>query len=164
MKRRMHYFILLVSCFLLANTVFAHEAAKEETDQFKGIWQYCPSFRKAADGSLEGIPGNIFKIFTADGEMTTFQFHPQKGEALITGLGTYEVTSDTTYVECIDKSSNPTVVGKKNLMKFHFDGKFMYIRFYLEKWADGSPCESWQEEVWMRVNDVATPAEATASK
>lgn len=162
----MHYLVTLVSCLLLATATFAHEAAKEETVRFKGIWQYCPSFRKTAEGNLEGVPGNIFKIFTADGEMTTFLFHPQKGEAVITGSGTYEVTSDSTYVECIDKSENPTINGKKNFMQFQIDGKFMYIKFYLEKWADGSPCESWQEEVWMKVEapDADANAEATAEK
>lgn len=160
--KRIYYFVLLATLLLIATDTFAQSEEKPQPSSLTGIWQICFSAVKNPDGTLNVRTGNAFKMLNADGSFTNIMFNVRGGQSVITGVGTYKQTSDSTYVESINKSVNPTLNGKDNELRFHLkDGKFLHIKFYVEQYSNGSPLGRWLEEVWVKMEQ---PEEQTVDQ
>lgn len=150
--KRIYYFVLLATLLLTATGTFAQSVEKPQSSELTGIWQICSSAVKNPDGTMNVRTGNSFKMLNADGSFTNIMFNMGEVQSIITATGTYKQTSDSTYVESINKSVNPTLNGKNNELRFHLkNGKLLHIKFYIEQYSNGSPLGRWLEEVWVKI-------------
>lgn len=87
----------------------------------EGIWQICTSVEPLGYGKYKIETGSYLKILSSDKKFTNMYFDQEGGRSVITAMGTYNKTSDATYVENIVKSvTDPELTGIANTLDFGF--------------------------------------------
>lgn len=150
-------YLLIMLLAALSTTLYASEKKTKEsvrqTTSLKGVWQMCFYVSETPDTPGEPKPGNTFKVLSEDGYITNFTVIPNKG-AIITGYGTYKQVSDSVYHENIERSIHlPMLNNQINALQFELceGGKFLRLKFYIEKDEYGNTVDTWYHETWKRV-------------
>lgn len=144
---------MLAAVLLAVTGLKAQEAPAFKPAELKGIWQLCHYVSEAAGvpGSLR--PSNTFKVLSDDGRIVNFTIRPST-DAIITGYGTYQQLTDTTYEEKIEKNIHLPMLDKKvNVLHFEMgEGGLLYLKYFIAKDLNGNELNSWFHETWKRLN------------
>lgn len=100
---------LLAALLLAASPLRAGGGGEAERHPLVGVWQYIYNVYK--DGTSHLHYRSFLKIFGADGSFCNVTFQPG-GMACTSQRGTFEVLSDSTYVERITYSVDPRFSGR----------------------------------------------------
>lgn len=146
-------FITILATFLLAATGgMAQQRKNFKPADLEGIWQLCHYISE--EPGIPGVlnPSNTFKVLSKDGHITNFTLIPGS-DAIITGYGTYDQLSDTTYRESIEKNIHlPMLDNRDNLLQFEMGEEgIMYLKYYIEKDLNGNELNTWYHETWKRL-------------
>ncbi len=153
MKARSLFIAVLCSFMGVVNT-YAQDWFNETTPKsLQGVWQMC-----FYSSSLPALPGelkssNSLKILGEGGEFTNVVMMPTG--AIIIGLGTYTLDSDSTFTEHVKKNIHlPELDGKDNVMHFELaeNGKLMFVKFKSSEAGD----DVWSHEIWRKIDMPST--------
>lgn len=113
----------------------------------EGIWQICTRVEPLGYGKFDIQTGPYLKILSSDKNLVNMRLSVMNGRSVITAMGTFEQTSDSTYVEKIFKSvTNPEFTGTDSKLDFRFISEdLLEVRFRLPD----RPIEG--KEIWVRV-------------
>ena len=108
-----------------------------------GVWQAALYIINDSKVQLRRAP--IFKILGNDGSMCNL--NTAQEQALFTQQGTYEMTSDSTYVEKLLPSALNGGKAGEGRMKYRLDadGKILYAQWF------NSETGKWQPEMYVKV-------------
>lgn len=144
---------MLVILLLTIIGVKAQNNVDFKPAKLMGIWQLCHYVSELPD--VPGVlkPSNTFKILSADGEIVNFTVIPG-GDAIITGYGTYQQLTDTSYKESIVKNIHlPMLDNKDNILEFEMgEGGVMYLKYFIAKDLKGNELHTWFHETWKRIS------------
>ena len=146
-------FITILAAFLLAVTGgMAQQKKNFKPADLEGIWQLCHYISE--EPGIPGVlnPSNTFKVLSKDGHIINFTLIPGS-DAIITGYGTYDQLSDTTYRESIEKNIHlPMLDNSDNLLQFEMGEEgIMYLKYYIQKDLNGNELNTWYHETWKRL-------------
>lgn len=110
----------------------------------EGIWQLC-TFQKSDSGKLELHLAPVLKILSSDGHYQTIVIKTTAGGCVITGQGTYQKQTDTTYVETpVQRPDAPAA--QQQTITYHLQGpQWMVLDFKTPQSGAVS------HEIWMRL-------------
>lgn len=133
--------LLLTLCMLCSTGMYAEN--RKSGDKLPGIWQQVQKGKHESD--LVRLP--VWKVIQGDGRFCTFLIANAEAKSIITNEGTYEVTSDSTFVEHVQGSiTDPGLIGKANKITYIMPDKdTMHISYRLE----GATRDGY--ETWIRV-------------
>lgn len=138
---------LLLSVFLGMTTLSAQNLEKE--NKLVGVWQLCnmTDIGFGSSPKMERVP--YLKVFSPKGALTNLMISP-KGEVFLTMEGSYDLKSDTTYIEHIGKLLVSSAMdGRDNEMTYEFlDDNVLMITFQIVD-NEGNTLNC--QEVWERV-------------
>lgn len=102
--KRNYFFTMLAAVLLAVVGANAQESAKFKPANLAGIWQLCHYVSEIPD--VPGVlkPSNTFKVLSDDGRIVNFTIIPGV-DAIITGYGTYQQLTDSSYKESIERIS-----------------------------------------------------------
>ncbi len=126
---------------------------KNDANPLVGIWQMCFYVSETPNSKGDLRSGHSFKILTNEGQMINLVNRPPH-ESIILGFGTWEVVSDSAFVEHITKTlDNPVLNNSDNLIEYSLseDGNLLSLKFYIEKDEKGNVIDCWFHETWRRV-------------
>ncbi len=155
--KRNYFFTMLAAVLLAVAGANAQESAEFRPAELKGIWQLCHYVSEIPD--VPGIlkPSNTFKVLSDDGRIVNFTIIPGK-DAIITGYGTYQQLTDSSYKESIEKNIHlPMLDHKDNILEFEIGderGLVMYtvlLKYFIAKDLNGNELNTWFHETWKRV-------------
>lgn len=153
MRNKKLSIIVTVLLLIVTGTVTAQAGGKNKKPGLKGIWQMC--FYASETENVPGMlkSGNTFKVLSDDGKITNFTITPNRS-AVITGYGTYEQLSDSTYAENIERSVHlPVLNSKTNILHYEFvEGGYMRIKFFIKEDEQGNLMNSWYHETWRKID------------
>lgn len=134
---------LLFLIALWATLPLGAQTTPQTGESLVGVWQQVQYAKK--DGHLMKLP--VWKVMQSDGSFCTFLIANETGQSVITNLGTYEQTSDTTFVEHISGSiTDPQLVGKSNVLSYTLkEGDKLSVSYRVP----GASRET--HEAWLRV-------------
>lgn len=113
----------------------------------EGIWQICTSVKPLGYGKYKIETGSYLKILSSDKKFTNMYFDQAGGRSVITAMGTYNKTSDATYVENIVKSvTDPELAGVANTLDYGFLSENLLVVSYQ---MPNRPVRG--TEIWVRV-------------
>ena len=147
-------FIAVLCSFMGVVNPHAQDWFNETTPKsLQGVWQMC-----FYSSSLPALPGelkssNSLKILGEGGEFTNVVMMPTG--AIIIGLGTYTLDSDSTFTEHVKKNIHlPELDGKDNVMHFELaeNGKLMFVKFKSSEAGD----DVWSHEIWRKIDMPST--------
>lgn len=150
MKMRKFLFLAL-SLLVVSGSALAQSAEKVPVS-LNGVWQMCFYRSNSPDVAGELKTSNSLKILSDDGRFTNLVMMPHG--AIIIGEGTYEMTSEKTYTEIVERNLHlPQLNGKKNVMEFEMkDDGIMVVKYFLKEDINGNRIDSWCYETWKRVS------------
>lgn len=121
--------------------VSAQQVDKKPT--IVGVWQKAMYQQSYPLPTVKYLP--IFKFLNEDGSFYQMDTHEKK--AFIIHVGTFEISSDTSYVERIVDSPYPGFAGRESQMKYHLDssGKTLTTEWY------NTETQSWTPELYIRI-------------
>ncbi|MBA0884263.1 DUF4488 domain-containing protein [Flavobacterium undicola] len=156
MKKNIPFLLLFFICSVLQTN--AQTNIKNKANILEGIWLF--KSQKTSDKPEMGfVPMNtgILKIISSDGKFTNFTPNPYK---IIIGTdGLCHVKSDSIYVESVQHSVIPSLIGKDNRLIYKLHDNFLYLKFFLEKNAINQDVNIWIEEIWEKAqmpNQITT--------
>ncbi|MBU3854076.1 MAG: DUF4488 domain-containing protein [Candidatus Paraprevotella stercoravium] len=144
----MKKFFMLLALVLGATTISAQSVNKKA--DLVGTWQLCNMIDGLLDSAPEIKRAPYLKVFSPGGALTNLMIS-KEGDVFLTMEGTYEKTSDTSYVEHIKKLLVSSAMdGVDNVMKYEFlNDNLMVITFQIiDENGDKLDCQ----EVWERVS------------
>jgi len=150
MKKNILLFILACIPSLMVWSQIETKEEKEIHDLI-GVWQLCQLMQNPEDANnfkIVRIP--FFKILQKEGNFMNLFLSQEKSN--ITGYGTFEIISENSYTETIDKSyTNPSDNNRINKLTYELDNKnqFLFIKYFLIDSYSGKMGES--RELWVRV-------------
>lgn len=151
--KKVYFFTMLTVMLLGVTSAMAQKKAAFQPADLKGIWQLCHYVSEVPDvpGALK--PSNTFKVLSDDGRIVNFTIIPG-ADAIITGYGTYEQLTSSSYTESIQKNIHlPMLDHSDNLLEFEIvDGELLYLKYYIAKDLNGNELNSWFHETWKRLN------------
>ena len=149
MKKRNIFFLALL-LLVASGNVLAQKAEKVPVS-LNGVWQMCFYRSDSPDVAGELKTSNSLKILSDDGRFTNMVMMPHG--AIIIGEGRYEVNSEKSYTEIIEKNLHlPQLNGKRNVMEFEMkDDGIMVVKYFLKEDVNGNKIDSWCYETWKRV-------------
>lgn len=149
MKKRNIFFLALL-LLVASGNVLAQKAEKVPVS-LNGVWQMCFYRSNSPDVAGELKTSNSLKILSDDGRFTNMVMMPHG--AIIIGEGRYEVNSEKSYTEIIEKNLHlPQLNGKRNVMEFEMkDDGIMVVKYFLKEDVNGNKIDSWCYETWKRV-------------
>ena len=149
MKKRNIFFLALL-LLVASGNVLAQKAEKVPVS-LNGVWQMCFYRSNSPDVAGELKTSNSLKILSDDGRFTNMVMMPHG--AIIIGEGRYEVNSEKSYTEIIEKNLHlPQLNGKRNVMEFEMkDDGIMVVKYFLKEDVNGNKIDSWCFETWKRV-------------
>ena len=149
MKKR-NIFFLAFLLLVASGNVLAQKAEKVPVS-LNGVWQMCFYRSNSPDVAGELKTSNSLKILSDDGRFTNMVMMPHG--AIIIGEGRYEVNSEKSYTEIIEKNLHlPQLNGKRNVMEFEMkDDGIMVVKYFLKEDVNGNKIDSWCYETWKRV-------------
>lgn len=150
MKMRKFLFLAL-SLLVVSGSALAQSAEKVPVS-LNGVWQMCFYRSNSPDVAGELKTSNSLKILSDDGRFTNLVMMPHG--AIIIGEGTYEMTSEKSYTEIVERNLHlPQLNGKKNVMEFEMkDDGIMVVKYFLKEDINGNRIDSWCYETWKRVS------------
>lgn len=150
MKMRKFLFLAL-SLLVVSGSALAQSAEKVPVS-LNGVWQMCFYRSNSPDVAGELKTSNSLKILSDDGRFTNLVMMPHG--AIIIGEGTYEMTSEKSYTEIVERNLHlPQLNGKKNVMEFEMkDYGIMVVKYFLKEDINGNRIDSWCYETWKRVS------------
>lgn len=140
---------------LIAQNAMPEKKDSLETYSLQGVWQLCSQAESLGGGQYLIKTAPYLKLFSSDKSFVNVRMATGAQMSLITALGTYEQTSDSTYVESIFRSVTDTrLSGVKNKLHFRFLTKNVLLLSY--------PLPGQQtmgKEAWIRIvqPDVKQP-------
>lgn len=149
MKKRNIFFLALL-LLVASGNVLAQKAEKVPVS-LNGVWQMCFYRSNSPDVPGELKTSNSLKILSDDGRFTNMVMMPHG--AIIIGEGRYEVNSEKSYTEIIEKNLHlPQLNGKRNVIEFEMkDDGIMVVKYFLKEDVNGNKIDSWCYETWKRV-------------
>lgn len=148
MKKNIPFLLLIFICSVLP--INAQSNIENKANILEGIWIF--RAQKTSNNSEKGfiptIPGT-FKIISSDGKFSNFSIRGYN--AIIGTDGLYNVESDSIYVESIQRSVIPSLIGKDNKLVYKLDNNKLFLKFFLEKNAINQDVNIWIEEIWEKV-------------
>lgn len=148
---KMRSFLFLTLLVLVASgNVWAQKAEKVPVS-LNGVWQMCFYRSNSPEVAGELKTSNSLKILSDDGRFTNMVMMPHG--AIIIGEGTYEMTSEKSYTEIVERNLHlPQLNGKRNVMEFEMkDDGVMVVKYFLKEDINGNRIDSWCYETWKRV-------------
>lgn len=148
---KMRSFLFLTLLVLVASgNVWAQKAEKVPVS-LNGVWQMCFYRSNSPEVAGELKTSNSLKILSDDGRFTNMVMMPHG--AIIIGEGTYEMTSEKSYTEIVERNLHlPQLNGKRNVMEFEMkDDGIMVVKYFLKEDINGNRIDSWCYETWKRV-------------
>ncbi len=151
--RKQNFIIALFSMLLtVAGAMAQNTVGIKKKANLEGIWQLCHYVSENPDipGMLK--PSHTFKVLGADKTIVNFTLIPGS-DAIITGYGTYEQLTDSSYKESIDKNIHlPMLDNKENVLFFEMsEGGVMYLKYYISRDLQGNELNTWYHETWKRI-------------
>ncbi len=151
--RKQNFIIALFSMLLtVAGAMAQNTVGIKKKANLEGIWQLCHYVSENPDipGALK--PSHTFKVLGADKTIVNFTLIPGS-DAIITGYGTYEQLTDSSYKESIDKNIHlPMLDNKENVLFFEMsEGGVMYLKYYISRDLQGNELNTWYHETWKRI-------------
>lgn len=150
--KRNYFFIMLAAVLLAITGVKAQENVKFKPAKLAGIWQLCHYVSEIPD--VPGVlkPSNTFKVLSDNGTIVNFTLIPGM-DAIITGYGTYEQLTDSSYKESIEKNIHlPMLDNKDNVLEFEMgDDGLMYLKYFISKDLNGNELNTWFHDTWKRL-------------
>ena len=145
------FLFLALSLLVVSGSALAQSAEKVPVS-LNGVWQMCFYRSNSPDVAGELKTSNSLKILSDDGRFTNLVMMPHG--AIIIGEGTYEMTSEKTYTEIVERNLHlPQLNGKKNVMEFEIkDDGIMVVKYFLKEDINGNRIDSWCYETWKRVS------------
>lgn len=137
--------ILTVALMVVTCMVFAQKDLIE-SKSLVGIWQQA-QVKKTADGQSTIIKTPIYKVLNADKSFYCFSINNNELNSNISHFGSYNITSDSTFIESVTKHYNsPAMDNSESQMRFKLlDDNTLFMQYYNEA------NKVWVPEVWMRV-------------
>lgn len=151
--KRNYIFTMLAAVLLAVTGVRAQEKAQFKPADLAGIWQLCHYVSEIPDVPGMLRPSNTFKVLSENGCIVNFTIIPGM-DAIITGYGTYEQLTDSSYKESIEKNIHlPMLDHKDNILEFEMgqDG-VMYLKYFIAKDLNGNELNTWFHETWKRLS------------
>lgn len=152
------FIIFLVSCFFFLKgiaqepvPIFAPDTDSKEINDLVGVWQMCifvPNPENPEKPLLRR--SSAFKFLNKDGSFYNMILSPQVSN--FTVFGTYEINSEDSYTEIIDRSyTNPMDNNRKNQLNYEFanDGRFLFIKYISINSNTGEAGEA--RELWVKI-------------
>ena len=156
---KMRSFLLLALLLLVASGNALAQKTEKVPVSLNGVWQMCFYRSNSPDVAGELKTSNSFKILSDDGRFTNMVMMPHG--AIIIGEGTYEVDSEKSYTEIVERNLHlpqlngnhlPQLNGKKNIMEFEMkDDGIMVVKYFLKEDINGNRIDSWCYETWKKV-------------
>lgn len=145
------FLFLALSLLVVSGSALAQSAEKVPIN-LNGVWQMCFYRSNSPDVAGELKTSNSLKILSDDGRFTNLVMMPHG--AIIIGEGTYEMTSEKSYTEIVERNLHlPQLNGKKNVMEFEMkDDGIMVVKYFLKEDINGNRIDSWCYETWKRVS------------
>ena len=148
---KMRNFILMALMMLVASGSALAQKTEKVPVSLNGIWQMC--FYRSNSPTVAGElkTSNSLKILSDDGRFTNMVM--MHHGAIIIGEGRYEMTSENSYTEIVERNLHlPQLNGKKNLMQFEMmDEGIMVVKYFLKEDINGNKIDSWCYETWKKV-------------
>ena len=148
----MRKFLFLALSLLVVSGSALAQSAEKVPISLNGVWQMCFYRSNSPDLAGELKTSNSLKILSDDGRFTNLVMMPHG--AIIIGEGTYEMTSEKSYTEIVERNLHlPQLNGKKNVMEFEMkDDGIMVVKYFLKEDINGNRIDSWCYETWKRVS------------
>lgn len=128
----------------LSNSVTVNKNIKAPLE---GIWQICTRVKPLGYGKYDIQTGPYLKILSSDKSFFNMFISIMNKRSVITAMGTYAQTSDSTYVEKIYKSvTDPELTGTDSKLEFGFISENLLEVSYR---LPGRSMSS--KEIWVRV-------------
>lgn len=128
----------------LSNSVTVNKNIKAPLE---GIWQICTRVKPLGYGKYDIQTGPYLKILSSDKNFFNMFISIMDKRSVITAMGTYAQTSDSTYVEKIYKSvTDPELTGTDSKLEFGFISENLLEVSYR---LPGRSMSS--KEIWVRV-------------
>ena len=149
---KMRKFLFLALSLLVVSGSALAQSAEKVPISLNGVWQMCFYRSNSPDVAGELKTSNSLKILSDDGRFTNLVMMPHG--AIIIGEGTYEMTSEKSYSEIVERNLHlPQLNGKKNVMEFEMkDDGIMVVKYFLKEDINGNRIDSWCYETWKRVS------------
>ncbi|WP_287677830.1 DUF4488 domain-containing protein [Bacteroides sp.] len=149
---KMRKFLFLALSLLVVSGSALAQSAEKVPISLNGVWQMCFYRSNSPDVAGELKTSNSLKILSDDGRFTNLVMMPHG--AIIIGEGTYEMTSEKSYTEIVERNLHlPQLNGKKNVMEFEMkDDGIMVVKYFLKEDINGNRIDSWCYETWKRVS------------
>lgn len=149
---KMRKFLFLALSLLVVSGSALAQSAERVPISLNGVWQMCFYRSNSPDVAGELKTSNSLKILSDDGRFTNLVMMPHG--AIIIGEGTYEMTSEKSYTEIVERNLHlPQLNGKKNVMEFEMkDDGIMVVKYFLKEDINGNRIDSWCYETWKRVS------------
>lgn len=149
---KMRKFLFLALSLLVVSGSALAQSAEKVPISLNGVWQMCFYRSNSPDVAGELKTSNSLKILSDDGHFTNLVMMPHG--AIIIGEGTYEMTSEKSYTEIVERNLHlPQLNGKKNVMEFEMkDDGIMVVKYFLKEDINGNRIDSWCYETWKRVS------------
>ena len=145
--------ITAVAALLLAATPALAKEKKNpvkthpQTEKLAGVWQMC-AVRKYGNGEQSIIYIPMFKVLNADGTFFNLQQMDDKSPGALFATGTWEVKSESTYVESLESiSTDVSSQGKDNVITFRLTDNDEILHTYYTMPGNGAE----GSETWHRV-------------
>jgi len=147
MKKTFFFIILLVCIKTPAQTQTKTEIKK---NLLEGLWLFrAQRTSNALDkGFIPTTPGT-FKMVASDGKFTNFSINGYNAMIGTDGYG--HIESDSIYVESVQRSIIPSLVGKDNRLVYKLKNNNLYLKFFLEKNTIDQDVNIWIEEIWEKI-------------
>lgn len=128
----------------LSNSVTVNKNIKAPLE---GIWQICTRVKPLGYGKFDIQTGPYLKILSSDKNFFNMFISITDKRSVITAMGTYAQTSDSTYVEKIYKSvTDPEITGTDSKLEFGFiSDNLLEVSYRLPGRSMSS------KEIWVRV-------------
>lgn len=149
---KMRKFLFLALSLLVVSGSALAQSAEKVPISLNGVWQMCFYRSNSPDVAGELKTSNSLKILSDDGRFTNLVM--MSHGAIIIGEGTYEMTSEKSYTEIVERNLHlPQLNGKKNVMEFEMkDDGIMVVKYFLKEDINGNRIDSWCYETWKRVS------------
>lgn len=143
-----YFFTAFLLCFI--STVKAQSKTEIKKNVLEGIWML-KAEKKSNNLEMGYIPSPpaTFKIISSDGKFINFS--TRGNNAVIGTDGLCHIESDSIYIETIERSVIPSLVGKNNKLIYKLNNNKLFLKFYLEKNSINQTVNIWIEEIWEKI-------------
>ncbi len=138
------YFLLTI-CLFGSISAYSQEMLKQ-SQALAGTWQMVVAIKGEQNQLLfRYLP--LFKILNANGTFCNLQIDLRSGRAHFNQEGRFNIQTDSTYIEHIEKSPHASYAGIESPMKYKFipEEKVLLTQYF------NPDTKQWIPEMWIRV-------------